>query len=464
MILLWDSIFKRESCLTNNIKHMVKFYLATPRRERSAIIISVAFRGKQYKRTTKESTLVRFWNPDRQKVRVCRENRSANQVNDMLSRWQNAASKALLRFKQVSDIPSLVDFFAVVDDEFYSENGFVSPMVQEPEEICFFTDYMRQYIERYRNVRSEITVKHYQTVLNKLIAFEKRICRRLTFTDIDINFYNQFRMWIYDQGYSDNYFGSQVKVIKQIYREARDVDHLHDLNGTAHKAFITVTKEADPIFLTVDELLRLHQLDLTEKLIVDEWPDLRGKSAIKRRIITCELVKNRFLIGAFSGLRVSDFSRLGEMNIIENRIVLRTKKTDTQIVVPIHPVIRDILKSGFNLSQTISDQKMNTYIKVLAKMAKIDGKVVIREHRGGVVHERCAEKYNMVSTHTARRSFATNLLKAKDVPLAVISKALGHSKITTTMRYLRVGAEENAALLAESSYYALGTAGDRGEK
>lgn len=66
----------------------------------------------------------------------------------------------------------------------------------------------------------------------------------------------------------------------------------------------------------------------------------------------------------------------------------------------------------------------------------------------------------MVPTHTARRSFATNLLKAKDVPLAAISKAFGHSKITTTMRYLRVGVEENAALLAESSYYTLGTAGD----
>lgn len=443
---------------------MVKFYLATPRRERSSIIISVTFNGKQFKRTTKESTLVRFWNPDRQRVRVCRENRSANQTNEMLARWQNAASKAVLKFKQAPDIPSLGDFFAVVDNEFYSENGFVSPVAREPEKICFYTDYLRQYIERYRDVRSEITIKHYKTVLNKLIAFERRIHHRLTFSDIDINFYNRFRVWIYDQGYTDNYFGSQIKVIKQVYREARDVDQLHDLNGTAHKGFITVTKEADPIFLTVDELLRLHRLELTEKLIVDEWPDLCGQNAIKRRISTCELVKNRFLIGAFSGLRVSDFSRLGEMNIIGDRIVLRTKKTDTQIVVPIHPVIRDILKSGFDLSLTISDQKMNSYIKILAKMAKIDGKVVIREHRGGAVHELCTEKYNLVSTHTARRSFATNLLKAKDVPLAAISKALGHSKITTTMRYLRVGVEENAALLAGSSYYALEEKRDGGKE
>ena len=58
---------------------------------------------------------------------------------------------------------------------------------------------------------------------------------RLQFEDININFYNQFRSWIYGQGYSDNYFGSLIKVIKQVYREARDVDHLHNLNGTLIK-------------------------------------------------------------------------------------------------------------------------------------------------------------------------------------------------------------------------------------
>ena len=66
-----------------------------------------------------------------------------------------------------------------------------------------------------------------------------------------------------------------------------------------------------------------------------------------------------------------------------------------------------------------------------------------------------------VSAHTVRRSFAANLLKAKDVPLAAISKALGHSKIATAMRYLRVGVEENAPILAGSGCFRLSAgAGD----
>ncbi len=436
---------------------MVTFYLATPRKERSAIFISIVFKGKQYRRTTKESTLVKYWNPQKHRVRVCRENREANRTNEILEQWQEAALKSLMKFKRLPDAPTPHDLFDEIDRLFYSgyDSFSLPPMKDAPEdtETCYFTDYLNRYIERYEQVRSAITVKHYRTVWNKLRTFERRVYRRLTFPDINIDFYNSFRVWIYAQGYSDNYFGSLIKIIKQAYREAREVDGIHSLNGTSHKGFITVMKESDSIFLTVDELMRLHELDLTEQSIRAEWPELQDSRAVKRRIATCELVRNRFLIGAFSGLRVSDFSRLGEMDIVDGLIVLRTRKTDTPIAIPVHPVIQHILDSGFDLSEVISDQKMNTYIKHLAKMAGIDDKVAIREHRGGVMQVNYTEKYKLVSTHTARRSFATNLLKAKDVPLAAISKALGHSKITTTMRYLRVGAEENASILAGSSYF-----------
>lgn len=436
---------------------MVTFYLITPRRERSAIFISIVFKGKQYRRTTKESTLVKYWNPQKHRVRVCRENREANRTNEILDLWQDAASKSLLKFKQWHNAPTLHELFDEIDRLFYSGYDLFSPLpvadeTADGKEIRF-TDYLSRYIERYEQVRSVITVKHYRTAWNKLRAFEQRICRRLSFSDINIDFYNSFRVWIYDQGYSDNYFGSLIKIIKQVYREAREVDGIHTLNGTNHKGFVTVMKESDSIFLTVDELMRLHKLKLTEQAILAEWPELHQPGAVKRRMETCELVRNRFLIGAFSGLRVSDFGRLGELDIVDGLITLRTRKTDTPIAVPVHPVIQQILDSGFDLSKIISDQKMNVYIKHLAKMAGIEDKVSVREHRGGKMQMIQTEKYKLVSTHTARRSFATNLLKAKDIPLAVISKALGHSKVTTTMRYLRVGAEENASILAGSSYF-----------
>ena len=51
----------------------------------------------------------------------------------------------------------------------------------------------------------------------------------------------------------------------------------------------------------------------------------------------------RFLIGAFAGMRVSDFSRFSESNIVDGMITMRTRKTDTPIAIPLHPVIKKIL-------------------------------------------------------------------------------------------------------------------------
>lgn len=432
---------------------MIKFYLATPQRERSAIILSVTFKNKQYRRTTKESTLVKFWNPQRQRVRVCRENRMANCTNDALEHWCQAAQRAESLFKKADTVPSLREFFETVDDEYCKILERPIPLIDTPKDhLDLFSDYFGSYIDRYANARSVITIKHYRTVLNKLKQYEKQIRLQLSFQDINISFYNHFRAWIYGQGYSDNYFGSMIKIIKQVYREAREVDHVHNLSGTAHKNFITVMKESDPIFLSIDELMKLHELKITGSMVLEEWPDLKDEKAVKRRIATCDLVRNRFLIGAFSGMRVSDFSRFSESNIVEGMIMMRTRKTDTPIAVPLHPVIKKILANDFDLSKTISDQQMNAYIKRLAKMAGIDEKVTICEHRGGEVREIRIEKYTLISTHTARRSFATHLQRSK-VPLSAISRALGHKKVTTTMRYLRLGVDENAAILAGSSFF-----------
>lgn len=134
------------------------------------------------------------------------------------------------------------------------------------------------------------------------------------------------------------------------------MDQLHNLNGTAHKNFITVAKESDPIYLSVDELMMLHRLKITKNAILKGWPELCGEKAVRQRMATCELVRNRFLIGAFSGMRVSDFSRFSESNIVDGMITMRTRKTDTPIAIPLHPVIKKILESDFDLSKTISDR------------------------------------------------------------------------------------------------------------
>lgn len=55
---------------------------------------------------------------------------------------------------------------------------------------------------------------------------------------------------------------------------------MHNLTGTAHKNFITTMKERDPIFLSIDELMKLDELEITGEMVLEEWPDLKDAKAV----------------------------------------------------------------------------------------------------------------------------------------------------------------------------------------
>ena len=62
-------------------------------------------------------------------------------------------------------------------------------------------------------------------------------------------------------------------------------------------------------------------------------------------------------------------------------------------------------------------------------------------------------KYQLVSSHTARRSFATNAYKS-GVPTIAIMKITGHTKESTFLKYIKVSAQENADMLSRHPFFA----------
>ncbi len=52
-------------------------------------------------------------------------------------------------------------------------------------------------------------------------------------------------------------------------------------------------------------------------------------------------------------------------------------------------------------------------------------------------------KWKLVTSHTARRSFATNAYKA-GVPMPSIVKITGHKKTTTFLNYIKLDEREHA--------------------
>lgn len=89
------------------------------------------------------------------------------------------------------------------------------------------------------------------------------------------------------------------------------------------------------------------------------------------------------------------------------------------------------------LMPSTANQVMNRYLKRICRLAGVESLVEVVETIGGQVMKRPVAKWELVSMHTARHTFATQSL-LRGMPVEVLQKVLGHSKIQTTMIYAKV--------------------------
>jgi integrase len=95
---------------------------------------------------------------------------------------------------------------------------------------------------------------------------------------------------------------------------------------------------------------------------------------------------------------------------------------------------------------------MNDYLKEVISLAGIKEFVETTITKGGKVEKKAVRKYKLVSTHTARRSFATNLYLA-EVPSISIMKITGHKTEKSFLQYIRVTQKENADKLLTHPFF-----------
>ncbi len=156
----------------------------------------------------------------------------------------------------------------------------------------------------------------------------------------------------------------------------------------------------------------------------------------------------------FTGLRFSDFSELKPENIIDgNKIKIRTNKTNDVVIIPLHKNVREIIKKyNNNIPKALSNAKMNLNLKHLGGLAKITDMVEVSITKGGKLIKKTVKKSSLIATHTARRSFATNLYLA-GIPSITIMKITGHQTEKSFLRYIRISQEENANKLLDHPFF-----------
>lgn len=150
-----------------------------------------------------------------------------------------------------------------------------------------------------------------------------------------------------------------------------------------------------------------------------------------------EYVRDLFVICAFGGMRHSDALNLNESNFVGDSLQYVSVKTKIHTVVPLKPIVREYILNRPRIE--IDDTTYNNIIRRICEKCGINDRVKI--FKAGKELE--GEKYEYVSSHTARRSFASNLY-LRGVDLYTISKMLGHTSVKTTEGYIQADIRTNS--------------------
>lgn len=305
------------------------------------------------------------------------------------------------------------------------------------KEKITFLDYLDSFIEGIENGSKthntkkykKGTIKTYRTFKNKIESFNKK----LKFDDIDMDFYKKFVGYLNKLNYSTNSIGKNIKFIKVIMKDAYE-NGLHKNLIYTYKDFKAVSEKVDDVYLTKHELDVLYNLDLSHK------PNY-------------ELARDVFLVGCYTALRFSDYSTINDKQINKKGYIeLHTKKTNTKVSIPLSSKAKKILKKyNYSFPKTY-EQKINKYIKEVCKIAGINDNIEITKIIGGEIETYTKPKYELIKTHTARRTGATLMYLAKIPPIEIM-KITGHTREQNLMKYIKITNEEVADRLAKNPFF-----------
>ena len=164
---------------------------------------------------------------------------------------------------------------------------------------------------------------------------------------------------------------------------------------------------------------------------------------------TVEATRDLFIIGCWTGLRQSDLSHLEKalFDVEAQKITIITEKTNEKVIIPMHPYVKALyLKYKGSFPKMCYKSRYNEHLQELGRLAGINEEVIINENMGGKVKTIKYLKYQMIKSHTARRSFATNLYR-KGAPTYAIMKLTGHTTEANFLKYIKVSKEENAQMM-----------------
>lgn len=301
-------------------------------------------------------------------------------------------------------------------------------------EVISLNDAIEQYQEKlkYRinpktgRQTSPATIRNFNTTLMRVKKYQASKKHDLLIHEIDLSFHSDYTKYAEKNlGLAVNSYGIDLRRIKTVCLDARDNGLL--INKQVESRKFNAPSEPT-LFVTLSE---------TEI------------QTIKSNTFKNDYLNNAkdwLIIGCWTGCRVNDLMKLSSTNIIRTTkgqkfIRYTQSKTGKQIDLPIHSDVNDILERLGGFPRPISDVKFNVYIKEVCKESNIT-ELVKGTRQNPQSHKKetgMFEKWQLIKSHTCRRSFATNHFNKLSNKL--IMKVTGHATERMLLQY--IGETEN---------------------
>lgn len=361
-----------------------KFYL-----DNGLIICSHFIRkGDIMRMSTKEKIDSKYWN--KKKYRATSNYRHSNKLNRLLDDITLFVKDTILDYKlqgkyiDGTTLKKELNIRLFGNDKTMIRNYITNVYLAEKE----------------KSVESS-TYKTYNNACNVIF----RVLKSTTFQEINRHVCTQFRNELKNNNYADNYIHKIFSVFRSILKNSY-IDKIHTNEYFMSSNFMPKTKDIESVYLDVDELnLMYNSLD-----------------TLNSRLKNATII---FLRGCYSGQRWQTYNEFKtEMVYTYNgvdMISIRQQKTSNQVSIPLSPKLKSlIMMETYNISR----QKLSDYVKEVCKLLGI-------------------EKWEHISTHTARRTFATNMVLG-GVDISKIMKITGHKTEKEFRKYVKIDHVQSA--------------------
>jgi integrase len=285
---------------------------------------------------------------------------------------------------------------------------------------------LSEYFDEFINEQSNVNNWAYNTIL-KLITVRNHLSdfdSRLTFSSLDERKLNMYVVYLRDTvGLRNSSMSKQISSLKWFLRWATRKGYN---NNMAFQVFAPRLKmeQKRVIFLEWTELMRLYEYNtLSDHL---------------------DLIRDIFCFCCFTSLRYSDVVTLKRTSVHDSYILVTTIKTNDTLQIELNKYSAAILKkykgveypSGL-VFPVVSNQKMNEALKELCKECKLDTPISITYYKGSERIDVILPKYELITTHTGRRTFICNAIMLGIAP-QIVMKWTGHSNYEAMKPYIDV--------------------------